>query len=190
MEVRTPIEVLQESLRKYDKIPTKPPGWRYSIRPDPKGHLDFFIISPDLDEAWQIKFDSPYGPSPGIGTELEGDILEDILDSLSISEDKEDFSGFRKVPDKYVPRLDRASRELRMYGCLSGRSIEAIRNMLRRVQPISRREALRARGTKTFGPVSISRKPLHYVSDRQREFDEKLYTELRRLMARDYPLYG
>lgn len=150
--------MLERILKKYNK---NPKGWNFSVG---KGHEDKFfdILISSGKDAWQIKLDTLYKPNPlGVGVKVGR--------SSKIFDNPHPF-GFRPIPEEFIPELSE-----------TGFSPDIIGEIMRkRPQPI---DQIKTSGV-VQGPITFSRGPLDFISERHKKLDNKLRMEMDKLLDR------
>jgi hypothetical protein len=151
----------------YSKDPT---GWSFVISPSEKsGFYDASVSGPH--GAWALKIDSLFKPQPivlGSPTEVAPPKPSDSFPY-----------GYRKLPPELIPEMmgdEDYPRERVMASLLS---------VLRSKTVIPEEGRSYAHGPFIFtGPQKVD------LSERQRELDDKLNSEMHRLLRARYPAYG
>jgi len=166
MELVEVEEIRREILKKYNKNPRR---WQVLFGKDERGFFNFLILNPT--EIWQIKLDTIYGKPLAVGGRIENEALRLPYKMMSF--------GFRKVGKKLMRKIMRDMMEL---GRISRESIEAIN----KIQPVPYGSI---RGIGLEGPI-INLPKLSYISEKQRELDLRLSTELRRMLRRRFDIYS
>lgn len=162
-----------KSLSRYllDKYSKKPKGWNFVIAPSAKDNFfDALVTGPE--ESWQIKIDSIFKPSPlMLGTKVEvesGPLPPKMLPY-----------GYRKLdPETVLKLLNDMTEEDRV-----PTSLESI---LESIDPVAPSE----QGSYAQGPFVFTNKKISGVSKNQKELDERLSVEIKKLLRENYPLYG
>lgn len=152
--------------RSYSKDPT---GWSFVISPSEKfGFYDAMVSGPH--GSWMLKIDSPFKPQPIVlGSPTEAS-----------SKPSGPFPyGYRKIPSELIPEMlgdEGYPREKMMADLVS---------VLRTKTVIPEEGRSYAHGPFIFtGPQGAT------LSERQRELDDKLSSEMHRLLRLRYPAYG
>jgi len=154
-------------LQSYSKDPT---GWSFVISPSERsGFFDASVSGPH--GAWALKIDSLFKPQP---------IMLGSPTEPSPQRPPDSFPyGYRKLPPELIAQmLDDESnpREKAMEGLLS---------VLKSKTVIPEEGRSYAHGPFVFtGPQKLE------LSERQRELDDKLTSEMHRLLRNRYPAYG
>lgn len=158
--------IFERILRRYNK---KPDGWNFSIG---RGHDDTFfdvLVSHDRD-VWEIKLDTLYRPNPtGVGVKIGK--TEKIKENPY-------FFGFRPLPEGIMPALSE-----------NGFSKDVVSEILRESpKAISQ---IRTPGI-VQGPITFSKSPLDFISERHKRLDDRLRVELNRILSKsgDLSAYG
>jgi hypothetical protein len=157
-------DVLYELIfRRYSKNPR---GWSFTVSPSSShGFFDALVQSPE--EAWQLKFDTIFKPSPlvlGASTNIQ---------SAKRRQSRPMQFGFRE--------LDRSLRaEIENGG---GRS-NKLAAFLASMDPVVPKRG----GSYAEGPFVLA--PASKLDRTQSKLDERLSSEMRKLFQRRYPGYG
>lgn len=166
-------EILLEIMKLYNK---QPRDWHISVnsRPDEHSNGNIFISNPSFG-LWQLKLDSLFKPrSLGVGMKIGG------ADEASSNHRKGPSFGYRPL---FSDQLERLKEQL-----LEKDKIDSVINEILQQNPISIPRSLEA-PLSLQGPIWLSGDK-RYISEKQRELDEKLRKDLRRLVTRhDQGLY-
>lgn len=155
-------------LEKYSK---KPQGWNFMIAPSAKDNFfDALVTGPD--ESWQIKIDSIFKPSPlMLGTKVD-------LESKPLPPNMLPY-GYRKLePQAVLKILNDMSDE--------SRPSVTLESILSSIEPVAPTE----QGSYAQGPFIFTNKKISGVSKNQKQLDERLSLEIKKLLREKYPLYG
>jgi hypothetical protein len=179
MSFQSAEEIWREISIKYNR---KPEGWQVLRTKNSREFYDIFISNPK--ELWQIKLDTIYGKPTGLGIKIEDE------NTSKIRKQNIPSYGLRPapLPKKFMEKL---FREIMVYGHPSDESLEFLsRETLRILHtiPPTSIENIRTR-TSLHGPFIDSSIPSGYISERQRDLDLKLESELRRIMYKKHPFY-
>ncbi|MDG7016034.1 MAG: hypothetical protein JRM82_01515, partial [Nitrososphaerota archaeon] len=146
--------------RSYSKDPT---GWSFVISPSQKyGYYDAVVSGPQ--GAWVLKIDSLFKPSPIVlGSPTEAD---------SVPKQAGPFPyGYRKLPSELIPEM------LRGGGHLGDRAMAGLLSVLKSKTVVPEEGRSYAHGPFIFAsPERVG------LSEHQREFDDKLTSEMNRLI--------
>ncbi len=170
------MELLEgQNLRRHllERYAKNPKGWSFVISPSRKyGFYDAFVSGPE--GAWMLKIDSIFKPTPTV----LGSLTEDSPRLKPVGP----FPyGYRNLPP---PELI-----LKMLG---GEGYpprnEAVANLL----SVLKSETVVPEEGKPYaeGPFVFTSKEKVGLSERQRNLDMKLASEMRRLLGTRYPAYG
>lgn len=155
-------EVLEEIEKKYNQNPL---DWNISIGRDPTGYGNIFI-SNEVN-LWQIKIDSLYKPNPyGMGMKLGP--VEEFSDL--ISPNLHSF-GFRPLLPTHLKNLQS--------NIIQEKSINHVIDEILSEKPVSPNQS--EHQNFLVGPVMHSSFQ-GYVSDKQKELDQKLKRNLDKLL--------
>ncbi|MBI2649164.1 MAG: hypothetical protein HYU03_04565 [Thaumarchaeota archaeon] len=155
-----------------------PRGWSFAIAPARKyGFFDAIVSS--ANEAWQIKIDSIYKPSPlmlGVSTELD-------LSRMN------SFSpipfGYRKLDPRMA--LDLLKGVSESEGAANERTFTAnLSAILASLDPVVPEQG----GSYAEGPFVLNNKNAFRFTENQKSLDERLASELHRMMRDKYMSYG
>jgi hypothetical protein len=151
----------------YSKDPT---GWSFVISPSEKSGFYDAAVS-GSQGAWALKIDSLFKPQPIVlGSPTES--------SPPKSSDTFPY-GYRKLPPELIPEM------LGGEGYPREKAIASILSVLKSKTVIPEEGRSYAHGPFIFtGPQKVD------LSERQRELDDKLNSEMRRLLRTRYPAYG
>ncbi len=165
-------------LEKYSKNPN---GWSFTLFPPAKednGFFGAFVGSPD--ELWQLKVDSIFKPNPiMLGAKAEPN-LRKPLDFGTIS------YGYRKLDRKTAFELLKALADAddRESNPIQNRLIlDRILRPLKPVAPISGESYAE-------GPFVLTDRLNLGITEEQKHLEDRLSSELRRLMRNRYSSYG
>jgi hypothetical protein len=139
-----------------------PKGWSFAVAPAARhGFYDAFVGGPG--ESWQLKLDTIFKPSPIVmGARMENG----VADPAALSP----FPfGFRKIAAGHAPMLQ---------GDLLG--------FLASTAPV----APRAGSSYVEGPYVFAGQGAIRLTESQEKLDERLSSELLRLVRQKYPSYG
>ncbi|MEE8403678.1 MAG: hypothetical protein V3R93_07995 [Candidatus Hydrothermarchaeaceae archaeon] len=151
-------EIMFEKIfKRYNK---NPKGWKFSIGTGYEDKFFDILVSNDTD-VWQIKLDTLYRPNPlGVGVRVGR--------SRKAFDSSHSF-GFRPITEEFIPGI-----------LETGFSPEVIEEIMRkRPQPLDR---IQTPGI-VQGPINFS-DSLDFISERHKKLDNKLRTELDRLLGR------
>ena len=168
MEILEGSELKRRLLESYARDPK---GWSFTVSPSPgSGFFDATVAGPD--GAWMLKIDSLFKPTP-----------------IVIGSPAENFRrrpegpfpyGYRGIPPELAMQLMGGVSETP-----SGPLRRRLLSVLRSEPVVPEKGGSYAEGPLVFtGPGSVS------LSDKQREVDARLATEMRRLLRFRYPAYG
>jgi hypothetical protein len=169
MEVLRGNALFRHLLDQYSKKPT---GWNFTIGPsDRDNFFDGLVSGPE--ESWQLKFDSIFKPSPIVlGAKIDSGITNPL---------KANFPsyGYRKLQPEIMLRLFKEISDE------SGPSatLDQILGSLSPVVPVQG-------NAYAEGPVIFTNKKILGVSKSQKQLDDRLSSEIRRLLRESYPGYG
>ena len=168
MEILEGAELKRRMLESYAKNPR---GWSFTVSPSlSSGFFDATVAGPD--GAWMLKLDSLFKPSPiVIGSQAE---------ALRRRPGGPFPYGYRDLPPELALRLMGGGEEAPI-----GLVRRRLRSVLESDPIVPQRGGSYAEGPLVFaGPGSVS------LSDKQKEVDAKLASEMRRLLRLRYPAYG
>ena len=154
--------------RTYSK---NPDGWSFVISQSPKyGFYDAVVSSPH--GSWVVKMDSLFKPSPiMLGSPTETSPLSKRTGPFPY--------GFRRIPPELIPEM------LGDEGQPRDKAIAGLLSVLRSKTVVPEEGRSYAHGPFIFtSPETLG------LSERQRELDDKLNSEMRRLVRYRYPAYG
>ncbi|MEM2122461.1 MAG: hypothetical protein QXE79_02380 [Candidatus Bathyarchaeia archaeon] len=160
-------EARREILEKYNRDPK---GWRVFSAKDSKGYYDLLIIHGS--DVWMIK-EHHINPFKSIGYALK---VKDgrALSSLPSSPD----FGFRPVPQDRLEELLRDDPE------------DSFKKLIEDVidtKPVPLSSLANNRGMIVQGPLIHYTRPIGLISQRNRELDLKLRSELENILIKRYP---
>lgn len=154
--------------RSYSKDPR---GWSFVISPSQKyGFYDAFVSGPQ--GAWVLKMDSLFKPSPIV--------LGSPTESSPITKEAGPFPyGYRKIPSEMIPEM------------LGGESASGDKAMADLLSVLRTKTVVPEEGRSyAHGPFIFTRPERVGLSERQKELDDKLNSEMHRLLRYRYPAYG
>jgi len=160
-----------ENLRKriFQSYSKDPAGWSFVVSPSERsGFYDASVSGPQ--GAWALKIDSLFKPQPIV--------LGSPTEQSQQSPDSVPY-GYRKIPPELIAEMlgeESRPREKAMAGLLS---------VLKSKTVIPEEGRAYAHGPFVFtGPRKVD------LSERQRELDDRLTSEMHRLLRARYPAYG
>jgi len=162
-----------ERLRKiiFESYAKDPTGWSFVISPSQKyGYYDALVSGPQ--GAWALKIDSLFKPSPIVlGSPTEADSLPRQTGPFPY--------GYRKLPPDLIPEM------------LRGDDHPANTNMASLLSVLKSKTVVPEEGRSyAHGPFIFTSPESVGLSERQRELDDKLNSEMNRLLRYRYPVYG
>jgi len=168
MEILEGSELRRRMLESYARDPK---GWSFTISPSStSGFFDATLAGPD--GAWMLKVDSLFKPTPIV--------IGSAAESLRRKPEGPFPYGYRGLPPELAMQLMGGGSELP-----SGSLQRRLLSVLRSEPVVPEKGGSYAEGPLVFtGPGSVS------LSDKQREVDARLSSEMRRLMRLRYPAYG
>ena len=166
------MELLEgRALAKYllEKYSKRPRDWNFTIAPSAKeSFFDALVSNPD--EAWQLKIGSIFKPSPMVlGAKVE-------VDSSKLGNFGSIPYGYRKIDADILMKLLSEEDEPR-----DTKVLDTILRPLETVVPDQN-------GAYAQGPFVFTNRRI--VSPSQAQLDEKLSSEMRRLVRDKFPSYG
>ncbi len=170
-------------LERYSKNPS---NWHFAVSPSGRsdGFFDALVSSPS--ESWHIKLDSIFKPSPiMLGTKVEVDDAKLRKFSSPVS------YGYRSLSEDVLLKILSTFEEqrprpttTRKGAARATNSIEGILGGIEPVAPVSG-------GSYAEGPFIFTKeKVIGGLSSGQEQLDDKLSSELRRLLRNRYQSYG
>jgi hypothetical protein len=160
-------EARREILERYNRDPR---GWRVFSARDPRGHYDLLIIHGS--DVWMIK-EHHINPFRSVGYGLKIDD-KGALSSLPSSPD----FGFRPVPQDKLEEV------------LKGDPEDSLKRLVEDIidtKPVSLNSLTGNRGMIVQGPLIHYTRPIGLISQRSRELDLKLRSELESTLIKRYP---
>lgn len=165
-------------LEKYSRNPN---GWSFTLFPsakDDNGFFGAFMGSPD--EVWQLKIDSIFKPNP-------------LMLGAKVEAKSEGSTNFGTIPYGYR-RIDRkvAFELLKTLARAEDRGTDPIQDRLdldRILRPI-RPVAPIAGGSYAEGPFVLTDRMSLGITEEQKQLEDKLSSDLRKLMRNRYSSYG
>jgi len=168
MEILEGSELRRRMLESYVRDPK---GWSFTISPSPgSGFFDATVSGPD--GSWMLKIDTLFKPAPiVIGSPAE---------SIRRRPAGPFPYGYRGLPPELAMQLIGGGSETP-----SGPLRRRLMSVLGSEPVVPEKGGSYAEGPLVFtGPRSLS------LSDKQREVDARLASEMRRLLRLRYPVYG
>jgi hypothetical protein len=153
-----------------DKYSKNPSGWFFTVGPSPRDNFFDGIVS-GPEESWQLKMDSIFKPTP-IVLGAKVDAPPTHLPNLP-------SYGYRKLEPEVLLNLFKQASE----DSLPAEAIEKLLHSLKPVAPVQK-------GSYAEGPVVFTNKKILGVSKTQKQLDEKLASEVKKLLRQSYPSYG
>ena len=154
--------------RSYSRDPS---GWSFVISPSPKyGYYNAFVSGPQ--GSWVLKIDSLFKPSPVVlGSPTEPGLVSNQMGPFPY--------GYRRIPSELIPEM--LGGEVHP----SDRTMAGLMSVLRSSTVVPEEGRSYA-----HGPFIFTNQERMDLSERQRELDDKLNSEMRRLLRYRYPAYG
>ena len=172
------MELLEgESLRRFvlERYSKNPKGWSFVISPSLKhGFFDAFVSGPD--GTWMLKIDSLFKPLPvvlGSPTEADPRVNSPFGGSTFPY-------GYRKLPPELVLQMLGSESHPRDEDTTSG-----LLSFLGS-EPVVPEEG----SSYAEGPIVFTRTGRSGLSESQKKLDDRLTSEMRRLLKTRYPAYG
>ncbi|MGI0091905.1 MAG: hypothetical protein ACREBS_09365 [Nitrososphaerales archaeon] len=175
MELMRGSALFRYLLEQYSK---KPIGWNFTIAPSSKdSFFDALVAGPE--ETWQLKIDSIFKPSPLVlGAKVETPDRP-ATDNTAVAAPY----GYRKLdPEFLLKLLEEASDESHP----STKTATKIDQLIGSLTPVSPVES----GSYVEGPFVFTKEKIFAQSSSQRQLDEKLSFEIKKLLRDKYPGYG
>jgi len=168
MEILEGSELKRRMLESYARDPK---GWSFTVSPSTSsGFFDATVAGPD--GAWMLKIDSLFKPTPMV--------IGSPADSLHRRPQGPFPYGYRGLPPELALQLMGGETEIQS-GPLRRRLLSVLRS-----EPVVPEKG----GSYAEGPLVITGPGSVSLSDKQREVDAKLASEMRRLLRLRYPAYG
>ncbi len=165
------MKIRKEIAKRYE---LDPKDWRLLWSIDKNGYYDL-LIAKDSDLWWtkEQQLNPFLSVGCGVKRRLDEDILHDVFDAQCSSHPY----GFRPVPDNKFKRMIRRLAE--------GKDLQAPILEILRSEP----KPLKEIGTPFLmqGPFQQVPTLIDLLSDKQKELDAKLSSELKKLIFRHYP---
>lgn len=165
----------------FEKYSKKPKGWNFTIAPSPKDNFfDALVAGPE--ESWQLKIDSIFKPAPLVlGSRVE-------LDGARPATVGAFPYGYRKLEPEFVLKLlrDMSSPNSSSDSKESSQSLADLGASLGSLDPVAPVEG----GSYAEGPFVFTNERIAGVSKSQKQLDEKLSSEIKKLLREKYPSYG
>ena len=160
-------------LERYSKNPR---GWGFTMFPSPKEDTGFFggLVS-GPDEVWQLKVDSIFKPNPMmLGAKVD-------VDASKVAKFGTLPYGYRKLDQKAIISLLNAMNDSEEEGPPIN-----IGQILNRIEPVVPREG----EPYAEGPFVLTERGNIRLTDKQKDLENRLSSELRKLMRNRYQSYG
>ena len=158
-----------------DQYSRKPMGWNFTIGRSPRDNFfDGLVSGPE--EAWQLKVDSIFKPSPIVlGAKLDSGVVNPLQSTNLPS------YGYRKLQPEIMLKLFKEITE--ESNQTASNSLDKILGSLSPVAPVQG-------GSYAEGPVVFTNGRIIGRSQTQNTLEEKLSSEIKRLLRESYPGYG
>jgi hypothetical protein len=164
-----------------DKYSKNPSGWSFTLFPpakDDNGFFGAFVGSPD--EVWQLKVDSIFKPNPlMLGAKVESNLQKPI--DLGVFP-----YGYRRIDRKVAIEL------LKTLAKVDDKESDPIQNriildrVLRPLKPV----APVSGESYAEGPFVLTDRMNLGITEEQKHLEDRLSSELRKLMRNRYSSYG
>jgi hypothetical protein len=179
------VELLEgKALSKHllDRYSKNPAGWSFTLFPpakDDNGFFGAFVGSPD--EVWQLKVDSIFKPNPlMLGAKVESN-LEKPIDLGAIP------YGYRRIDRKVAFELLKIlARADDSKETDPEHSRVILDRILRPLNPVVPRSG----ESYAEGPFVLTDRMNLQITNEQKQLEERLSSELRRMMRNRYSSYG
>lgn len=182
MEILGEKELANNIFKKYT---SNPRNWSFIISTNPMQDGFFDAAITNSDEAWQLKIDSIYKPSPIItGAKLDSDVqkVKKTFNSTTIP------FGYRKIdPPMFVNLFKKITEEQIQIskGKTDHINIE-LNSILNSLEP-----TVPMKGTDYFyGPFLYTNKNIVEKNTPQKNAAEKLSINMKKVIKERYPVYG
>jgi len=163
-----------ENLRKHilESYYKNPKGWSFTISPSQKyGFYDAIVSGPD--GTWMLKIDSVFKPLPIVlGAPTEANPRSNPVGPFPY--------GYRKLPPELILQMLRDEGRLQR-----DKTVNSFLSALR-----SETVVPEERGSYAEGPFVFTSPLRGDLSDSQKELDDKLASEMHRLLRIRYPAYA
>jgi hypothetical protein len=168
------MELLEgERLRRHilEDYSKNPKGWSFTISPSESGFYDAVVSGPE--GAWMLKIDSLFKPLPiMLGSPIE--TRPDLKSTIPFS------YGYRKLSPDIALQL------------LGGESYQHRDETIASILSVLRSETVVPEPGRSYaqGPIVFTNPRKVDLSESQRVLDDRLTSEMRRLLRARYPAYG
>jgi hypothetical protein len=154
-------------LERYAKNPR---GWNFIVAPSAKEEFfDALVSSPE--EAWRLKIDSIFKPSPMVlGAKVDSDSSRANASPVSY--------GYRKLTPELLLKLLTSSEE--------SDEPKDLGSIIGNLDPVVPSQS----GAYAQGPFTFTKNKIAAVSESQKQLDDKLSSEMRKLLRNKYASYG
>ena len=154
-----------------DQYSKKPTGWNFIIGPSPRDNFFDGIVS-GPEESWQLKLDSIFKPAPIVlGAKMDSAIVNPLQSSGVPS------YGYRKLQPEIMLKLFREISE-------ESNTSNSLEQILGSLSPVAPKQG----ESYAEGPVVFTNKKILGAS--QNQLDDKMTSEIRKLLRESYPGYG
>ncbi len=181
------VEFLEgKTLSKYllDKYSKNPNGWSFTLFPPAKEDNGFFgayIGGPD--ETWQLKIDSIFKPSPimlGAKADVDAGRIGNLGGTISY--------GYRRLNQKVAFELLKVLSESTTGNEEKDRSLDRylVERILRPISPVAPVQG----ESYAEGPFVLTNRSQLTITSGQKQLEDRLSTELRKLVRNRYSSYG
>lgn len=178
------VELLEgKVLSKYllEKYSKKPNGWSFTVFPSAKEDNGFFgALVGGPDEVWQLKLDSIFKPNPMIlGAKVD-------MDPTKVANHGLFPYGYRKLDQRTIVELLQALADSDDGSTTLHRDRYLIDQILGKMKPV----APETGGSYAEGPFVITNRENLGITSSQKQLEDKLSLELRKLLRNRYSSYG
>jgi hypothetical protein len=170
----TPIDskkIREEIARKYESDPKR---WRFLWNIDDRGRYNLVIAKGS--KLWWLK-EEMINPLLSVGCGVRSPLEEDLMHSVFGGKDTGPSYGFRPVREEQMKRI--------IVDLSAGKDPQMPLSEILRSEPVALKEV--DSSIMMQGPFYHAARFTDLLSDKQRELDAKLNTELEKLVLKRYP---
>jgi hypothetical protein len=163
-----------------DRYSRNPQGWSFTVSPPVRQNSFFDAIVANREEVWRLKLDSIFKQNPlMIGAKVDTDSPKIIPSNSFVP------YGYRKLNPELLFHILKLAGD----GHLQANRLEELdhfESLLAATDTVAPKDG----ESYAEGPFVYSNRPVLAPDSQQKLLDEKLSTEMRKMLRNRFPLYG